>query len=1096
MALIFKTKATISLFLLACILLSSGSAHVSLFAAKPSLGGPKVQVCLSLSGTLCEALSASNIQDEEKQIIRGIIGPGYYGEARGYIEAPVIDPKNKNLRFMRRVEFGGDIGSWLKLQPNPLIVSQGETEWVVLTMDVPADVKPGVYKGFMKIYSSWILDGKEVGETSVMTVLLEITVDPRGALLNAIDKLEASAMGSLDCMIDICAKSLALYDETFDFNWFQELTGLGATIADILAPTPDDIEKIPLYLQRLHRVLTWISGAEVVISAGSFWREFSKWSKEPDKPSSLKGKIRFYRSKILNDYEINFTVTGAGGELSLSYKRRGLSKLYDFISSKCEDLRRRINRIPNDRLRALATNYASIMEVIDRYSEAFSRSQFEIVSLKKDPEVRSRDEDLLETWVFGRLDFYDLMRNAAKERGKGSRWQWVSIAATVGSTVTTLCVAGGFVTGGLTWWVGGAIALGGISTLTNFKGTMHEATAEEIAISTITQIGVMLKDGKNGPGDLTGSFLDCIGIIGNLISGKTHLGSGVHEHPCVYSIAPLLKSRHDYSSASEEPISASLRLSTPDIILSEGDDSGTATGSLIIRYTGSVEAKASGRISVYIPAGAQGKVIRFFSYVTPSVRIKPGASVKLRFPYFGVSSSWWGSCYLVEAVVTFTSRNGETRRIGPVTSKFYVGSPREISSIAQREERLMEERASYSGVRFEKTFHVRDRISSFTLLLTSSGGDFDLHLYEVDGKHVGYNYAEGRIECQVPSSSYSGRNSKVERITVSMNVMGRSYRVVVLGYSRVKDEKFTVRMIKTPMGKSVITVCPSMINETVQAGRTLQLPIQVWKSGSRGEIHGKLRVEGEIAEWISVPSRSIFVPYKDMTVINVTVNVPEHAEARKTYSGRLIVDAGKDGVKAIPVSINVLPKSRAAGPFMEVSPPIDEFINKVMLSTFTSQMITLGLYPILHLIKMAYKSIASLISRYEALEVVETILLLPVDRILRLSLQIYEMLDIESWSIPDIPALILILITAMLITAVYTAPLIIVVNLIGRREPPRGIFRATKYMLAVSLFVLALSWIMKIPLLMTIGGTLLVLSTSAVTALTIALVAANMRKPK
>jgi len=735
------------------------------------------------------------------------------------------------------------------------------------------------------------------------------------------------------------------------------------------------------------------------------------------------------------------------------------------------------------------------MEVIDRYSEAFSRSQFEIVSLKKDPEVRSRDEDLLETWVFGRLDFYDLMRNAAKERGKGSRWQWVSIAATVGSTVTTLCVAGGFVTGGLTWWVGGAIALGGISTLTNFKGTMHEATAEEIAISTITQIGVMLKDGKNGPGDLTGSFLDCIGIIGNLISGKTHLGSGVHEHPCVYSIAPLLKSRHDYSSASEEPISASLRLSTPDIILSECGDSGSATGNLIIRYAGSVEAEASGRISVYIPAGAQGKVIRFFSYVTPLVRIKPGASVKLRFPYFGVSSSWWGSCYLVEAVVTFTGRNGETRRIGPVTSKFYVGSPREISSIAQGEEHLMEGRASYSGVRFEKTFHIRDRISSFTLLLTSSGGDFDLHLYEVGGKHVGYNYAEGRVECQVPGSSYSGRNSRVERITVSMNVMGRTYRIVVLGYSRVKNETFTVRMIKTPMGKSVVTVCPSMINETVQAGRTLQLPIQVWKSGGAGEIHGKLRVEGEIADWINVPKRSIFAPYKGMAVINVTVNVPEHAESG-TYSGRLIVDAREDGVKAIPVSINVLPKSGAIGLFMEVSPPIDEFISKVMLSTFTGGMITLGLYPILHMIRTAYQSIAGLISRYGALGVVETILLLPVDRILRLSLQIYEMLDIESWSIPDIPALILILITVMLITAVYTAPLIIAVNLIRRSEPLRGIFRATKYLLAISLFMLVVSWIMKIPLLITIGGTVLVLSTAAVTALTIAQVAANIRKQK
>ena len=1084
----------IALYLIWFILVPSFFAPPYLFMRYPlSIDRPNSdKIALSSISFTQTMFSTFFVQEEEYDyIITDVLGPGQYEEWRNWIEAPVIDSKRKTLRLKIWLEFEGETASWFSFQPNPLILFQGEKGWYVFTLDVPDDVQPGVYEGVIRVFAVHFDETGEITEPVEKTVFLRITIDPRDALLKAIDELEIEVKNSLDVIVNVSAETMALYDDAFDFNWFQELIGLGVTIADILTPTPDDLEKIPVHLQRLHKVLNWLAGVDVALTANSFWGEFRKWSEDSDKPSNFNDKVSFYRDKILNDYDIDFTVEGAGGKIKLEYKRKGLGRLSEEISQKCEDLRDKIRNVPEDKLSLLTANYPKIIEIIERYkNEAFLQSKTEMVAFKKNPEMKREGTDSLEAWVFGKPDFYELMKNATKEKEKATRWQWISIATTAGSTATTLCIVGGFFTGGTTWYISGAIALSGISALTGFSGARHEVTAKEIAVSVTTQMAITLKNGKNGPKDLMGCFFDCVGLINDLITGTSVQAYNEAE-------TSNLETSNLYSYTfnpfvAETSVSGSISLSTPNIIISEGEEKGAATGQIMIENTGSKKAQVTGQITVYIPAGMQGRLLTIFNYFIPSIHIKPGKTVTLQFPYFGVSSSWWGSSYLVEAIVTLTTEDGQTK-IGPVTSSFYVGTREEISSLMQNEGNMMRATVDYSGVRFEKDFVVSSDILSFSLILTSTGGDFDLHLYDSEGNHVGYNYVEERVENQIAGAIYSGKDVSVERITVTGDITGRQYKLKVYGYEKVKDETFSVRFIQTPKRPPIITVCPNYVREAIPVGNASQMEVQIQEVGGNQSATVYLNAEGDIAQWIRFSRTSLRVPPNSLASVDITVNVPSYAKAGTTYTGTLVVDAGKAGQKMIPIELTIIKQRKTeAKPLIFETQLLRKFMTEVMLSTETGKMVTLGLYTIY---QPFASPIVSLISTHETLKEAMRILLFPLIKILDAGLYIYNFLGLRSWSLPDIPIMVLLLFVSVLVTIAYMTPLILLLNVVKKIDVSERVYEMMHYVWGISVIAMFAAWFFKFPTLMMIGGTALILSTIIITTLAIVMFIAELRKP-
>jgi hypothetical protein len=72
------------------------------------------------------------------------------------------------------------------------------------------------------------------------------------------------------------------------------------------------------------------------------------------------------------------------------------------------------------------------------------------------------------------------------------------------------------------------------------------------------------------------------------------------------------------------------------------------------------------------------------------------------------------------------------------------------------------------------------------------GSDLDLHVYDPDGRHIGFNYETGEAEIEVPYASYSGREAKPEWVKVRNPEPGL-WRVEVYGYDVIGEVPFTLR---------------------------------------------------------------------------------------------------------------------------------------------------------------------------------------------------------------------------------------------------------------------------------------------------------------
>jgi flagellar hook assembly protein FlgD len=75
------------------------------------------------------------------------------------------------------------------------------------------------------------------------------------------------------------------------------------------------------------------------------------------------------------------------------------------------------------------------------------------------------------------------------------------------------------------------------------------------------------------------------------------------------------------------------------------------------------------------------------------------------------------------------------------------------------------------------------------------GSDVDLHVYDPEGRHVGWNYETGALELEIPGAEYSGRTANPEWVKVWNSEKGR-WRVEAHGRVLEDPEIFTIEVIE------------------------------------------------------------------------------------------------------------------------------------------------------------------------------------------------------------------------------------------------------------------------------------------------------------
>lgn len=110
-------------------------------------------------------------------------------------------------------------------------------------------------------------------------------------------------------------------------------------------------------------------------------------------------------------------------------------------------------------------------------------------------------------------------------------------------------------------------------------------------------------------------------------------------------------------------------------------------------------------------------------------------------------------------------------------------------------------------------------LQSSNLVVTLHSGA-DLHVYDQQGRHVGYNYSTQQDEIQIPNATYSGHGTEPQVITIPLT-QGLKYRIDVVGTT---GGSYDLVFDATTNG---VVVAESDFNGTTSPGAVLQYNVEV-----------------------------------------------------------------------------------------------------------------------------------------------------------------------------------------------------------------------------------------------------------------------------
>ncbi|MCD6304243.1 MAG: hypothetical protein J7M21_04700, partial [Planctomycetes bacterium] len=285
---------------------------------------------------------------------------------------------------------------------------------------------------------------------------------------------------------------------------------------------------------------------------------------------------------------------------------------------------------------------------------------------------------------------------------------------------------------------------------------------------------------------------------------------------------------------------------------------------------------------------------------------------------------------------------------GPYLTHMYVGTEDELAALGRQHVSMP--LAGFVGheERFERTFTLAGDTDRFRLLLThSDDADLDLHLYDADGRHVGFVEATGLDEAQIPSSAYSGSDDVHQVITVADATPGGQYRVeVVVNGADPEESLFAVNLVELPDYPAMMATSAETIDALADPDGVVDFTFDAMEWGSSTGITDLAVSVGPLADESGAP-----LPLADTTVelsadsidpgckVNATVTLKlGPAAADGSYSGEMVV-TGRDAATGEPVSRTVhldvlVDRTAPAPPVVDVTPnPADSLPLTVTVQT-------------------------------------------------------------------------------------------------------------------------------------------------------------------
>ncbi|MCC5831323.1 MAG: PKD domain-containing protein [Phycisphaeraceae bacterium] len=228
--------------------------------------------------------------------------------------------------------------------------------------------------------------------------------------------------------------------------------------------------------------------------------------------------------------------------------------------------------------------------------------------------------------------------------------------------------------------------------------------------------------------------------------------------------------------------------------VSDAGSAGLTLGNFVVTNTSEFDLRIRPVISVTAGEQSYGMLHATEIALAPGESGRTGAVMLLPKSILTGASGY-------EVEVTFDAYDPVTlsrAAIGPYYGHLYVGTDEQLMWLNQQQHSHLLGGPVGQETRFQRKVELDQDTERFRLLLIHAPDtDFDLHLYDEQGRHVGHSAVLDVDEIEIPGASYNGSDSRWQVIEVAGGE-SRTYTVEVRVNDASPTDRFEVAMLETP----------------------------------------------------------------------------------------------------------------------------------------------------------------------------------------------------------------------------------------------------------------------------------------------------------
>jgi hypothetical protein len=200
------------------------------------------------------------------------------------------------------------------------------------------------------------------------------------------------------------------------------------------------------------------------------------------------------------------------------------------------------------------------------------------------------------------------------------------------------------------------------------------------------------------------------------------------------------------------------------------------------------------------------------------------------------SSQYFPEGFIAQVNLISDSETGNALTLGPYSDHFFVGGTAYVSAFRS---------ATYET--FESPFLADSEIYSTTIttpslgkilriyLDSNSSQDFDLHVYDQAGNHVGIDYVSGKTDLEIANARYSGDSTVPEWFEIESS-SEQILHIVVKPVLNLPESQVFISKLVIPKIDPLIEVSPLVRAAVESSGQPVDFSISVYEASGQGDV--------------------------------------------------------------------------------------------------------------------------------------------------------------------------------------------------------------------------------------------------------------------